>query len=255
MNAVADISRWQRTSQATVSVSASVRPRRGQSACAHLGAEHAMIAAAALGDVVQQHRDIERAARRDLLEQAGGERMILLAARRARSARAGRSRGSYARRPYNGGTCRTASARRRGRNRERSGRTRRPRSSSAAPSRDRAAGQHVEEQFVGARVGAHLRRRSAWRRGAAARIVSGWISSPSRSASANISISRTGSWREEVVVGHREPAAIEHEAFELARPAAEATAGRGAGRGAANFSSRWARNTPVRSPTVFACRK
>ena len=43
-----------------------------------LGAEHAMIAAAALGDVVQQHGDIEDAARRDPLEQAGGERMIVL---------------------------------------------------------------------------------------------------------------------------------------------------------------------------------
>ena len=35
-----------------------------------LGAEDAMIAAAALGDVVQQHRDVEHAPRRDLLERA-----------------------------------------------------------------------------------------------------------------------------------------------------------------------------------------
>ena len=70
MNAVADISRCQRTSQATVSVSASVRPSRGQSAMRHLGAELAMVAAAPLGDVVEQHRDVERAARGDLPEQA-----------------------------------------------------------------------------------------------------------------------------------------------------------------------------------------
>ena len=60
---------------------------------------------------------------------------------------------------------------------------------------------------------------------------------------------------EEIVVGQGEPAAVEHEAFELARPAAEGRQAEAARRAAANFSSRWARNTPVRSPTVFACRK
>ena len=38
---------------------------------------HAVVAAAALGDVVQQHRDVERPARRDLAEQRGRQRMVL----------------------------------------------------------------------------------------------------------------------------------------------------------------------------------
>ena len=42
-----------------------------------LGAEHAMVAAAALGDVVQQHGDVERPARGDLAEQGGRQRMVL----------------------------------------------------------------------------------------------------------------------------------------------------------------------------------
>ena len=42
-----------------------------------LGADHAMVAAAALGDVVQQHRDVEHPARRDLAEQGGRQRMIV----------------------------------------------------------------------------------------------------------------------------------------------------------------------------------
>ena len=37
----------------------------------HLGAQFAMVAAAALGDVVQQHRDVKHPARGDLLEQGG----------------------------------------------------------------------------------------------------------------------------------------------------------------------------------------
>ena len=37
-----------------------------------------MIAAAALGDVVEEHGDVERATRGDLAEQSGGERMVLL---------------------------------------------------------------------------------------------------------------------------------------------------------------------------------
>ena len=42
-----------------------------------LGADDAVVAAAALGDVVQQHRDIERPARRDLPEQRGRQRMVV----------------------------------------------------------------------------------------------------------------------------------------------------------------------------------
>ncbi len=40
------------------------------------GAEDRMVATAALGDVVEQHRDIERAARHDLVQQDGRERMV-----------------------------------------------------------------------------------------------------------------------------------------------------------------------------------
>ena len=147
--------------------------------------------------------------------------MILLQLAALDPRRAGRSPGSNARRPYNDGTCRTASGRRPGRNRERSGRTRRPRSSSAAPSRDRA-GWSARRGTGRWRAGRRGRLASiSLASRAAARIASGWISSPWRSASANIWISRTGSSREEIVVGDGEPAAVEHEAFELARAAAE----------------------------------
>ena len=184
-----------------------------------LGAEHAVVAAAALGDVVQQHRDVEHPARRDLLEDAVESGWSFLA-RRARSPRAGRSRGSNARRPYNDGTCRTASARRRGRSRERSGRIRRPRSSSAAPARAVDAGQHLQEERVGARVSRTLRSISAASR-AAARIAAGWISSRSRAASANSSSRRTGSARKKSSRRDRNPAAVEHEAAEPLGPAAD----------------------------------
>ena len=43
-----------------------------------LGADLAMVAAASLGDVVQQHGDIERRARCNLLEKGGRNRVILL---------------------------------------------------------------------------------------------------------------------------------------------------------------------------------
>ena len=185
-----------------------------------LRAQDRMIAAAPLGDVVQQHRDVQHAARDDAAEDAGGERMIVLQARRFSIRRAGRSRGSYARRRCNGGTCRTASARRRGRNRARSGRTRRPRSSSAAPSRDRAGLVSTSRNSALAR-GSRRRSSTSFASRAAARIASGWISSPCWSASANISISRTGSSPEEIVRRHRQPAAIEHEAVEPARRPAQ----------------------------------
>ena len=139
-----------------------------------------MVAAAALGDVVEQHRDIEHAARRDLAEQSGRQRMVARPARRARSPRAARSRGSNARRPYNGGTCRTASARRRGRSRERSGRTRRPRSSSAAPRRARCWSVSTSrKKALAAGIVAHLRRPAARR---APRRASPWGGFPARRA-------------------------------------------------------------------------
>ncbi len=63
LKAVPLISRCQRTSQATVSVSSALKPEARAELLRHLLAEHGMVAAAALGDVVQQHREIERAAR------------------------------------------------------------------------------------------------------------------------------------------------------------------------------------------------
>ena len=105
----------------------------------HLLAQHRMVAAAALGDVVQQHGEIERAARIDRRHQRGRERQLVLQARRSRSCAGCRWRRWCARRRCRHGTCRTASARRRGRNRARSGRTRRPRSCAAASSRDPCA--------------------------------------------------------------------------------------------------------------------
>ena len=145
----------------------------GTSSQRHLGAEHAMVAAAALGDVVQQHRDIEHPARRDLPEQGGrradGRRLELAALDRAP---AGRSPGSNARRPYNGGTCRTASGRRPGRSRERSGRTRRPRSSSAAPVSGSRGAVSTSRNKALARGSSRTSRRSACASRAAARIAS-----------------------------------------------------------------------------------
>ena len=41
-----------------------------------LGTKHRMVAAASLGDVVEQHRDVEHAARCDLVDQFAGQRMI-----------------------------------------------------------------------------------------------------------------------------------------------------------------------------------
>ena len=79
LKAVLLISRCQRTSQATVSVSSAVRPRRGPSFCAIFCAQLGMVAAAALGDVVQQHGEIERAARdRWSASSRGGERQLVL---------------------------------------------------------------------------------------------------------------------------------------------------------------------------------
>src|SRR4051794_8197484 len=43
-----------------------------------LGPDHAVIAATALGDVVQQHGDIEHAPRRNLPEDRGRDGMVLL---------------------------------------------------------------------------------------------------------------------------------------------------------------------------------
>src|SRR3546814_1935809 len=43
----------------------------------HLGAKLRMVAAAALGDVVQQHRHVEHTARQDLVHHLGGDRRHL----------------------------------------------------------------------------------------------------------------------------------------------------------------------------------
>ena len=75
LNAVRLISRCQRTSQDTVSVSQSSRPRRG-ARCGDLGADLGMIAAATLGDVVQHDGQVERPPRSDFAESGGRRRVV-----------------------------------------------------------------------------------------------------------------------------------------------------------------------------------
>ena len=74
---------------------------------------------------------------------------------------------------------------------------------------------------VGARIAADLSSISLASR-AAARIVSGWISRPCWSASAKHLDQPDGIVLEEVLVGQRQPAAIEHEAVELGEAAPDA---------------------------------
>jgi hypothetical protein len=52
-------------------------PEAGTELLRDLRAEDTVIAAPALGDVVEQHRDIEHAARHDLVDHGGRDRMIL----------------------------------------------------------------------------------------------------------------------------------------------------------------------------------
>ena len=54
-----------------------IEPQPRTDAQREFGAEHAMVAAAPLGDVVEQHRDIEHAPRVDLVEDRGRQRMIV----------------------------------------------------------------------------------------------------------------------------------------------------------------------------------
>ncbi len=56
---------------------ARIQPEAGAQLAGDLLAEDRMIALPPLGDVVEQHRDIEHAARADLPEQRGGERVVL----------------------------------------------------------------------------------------------------------------------------------------------------------------------------------
>ena len=77
LNAVWLSSRWCSTSQETVSVSSADSPSAGPTFEREFGAELGMIAAAALGDVVQQHRQVQRAARLQMIDQADGDRRDL----------------------------------------------------------------------------------------------------------------------------------------------------------------------------------
>ena len=115
---------------------------------------------------------------------------------------------------------------------------------------DRGGGQHVEEQGIGARVVADLRRpaaRRGWRRAS----QSGGFPAP-RARRARTARPAGPDPREEIVGRERQPAAVEHEAVELLRPPAERRQARSGGPCAPTCSSSWARNRPVRSPTVFA---
>ena len=77
LNAVALSSRWCSTSQETVSVSSAVMPKRRANLQREFGAEFGMIAAAALGDVVQDHRHVQRTAGLELLDQFRRDRRDL----------------------------------------------------------------------------------------------------------------------------------------------------------------------------------
>ena len=74
--AILDMTRWFSTSQAAVSVSASFKPRRGQSLRAICAPSDGMILLAALGDVMQQQGDVKRAAMRDGRHDFAGQRQF-----------------------------------------------------------------------------------------------------------------------------------------------------------------------------------
>ena len=80
--ATVDITRCCSTSQATVSVSAGDSPSRGQKRARDAGAGDRMVLDPALGDVVQEQRDIEQRAvlGQDLPHQVVGEHELLVAA-------------------------------------------------------------------------------------------------------------------------------------------------------------------------------
>ena len=163
LNAVADISRWCRTSQATISGLAGGEPEARTQLHRDLGAEFRMVAAAPLGDVVEQHRDIEHAARDELVDHdmrqrmIGGELTALDPAEQVDRVDGMLVDGG------SGGTCRTASAPRRGRNRGRSARTLPPRSSSAARG-PACAARSAARGTARWRADRTAPRRPAWRR-------------------------------------------------------------------------------------------
>jgi len=75
--ATSDMTRWFCTSQATVSVSPSLMPRRGQRLAGNGGTGIRMILVAAFGDVVQEDRHIERIAAFELAHQLMRQRIFL----------------------------------------------------------------------------------------------------------------------------------------------------------------------------------
>ena len=76
--AIIDMVRCSSISQATSSVCLALRPRRGQSLRATFAPGDRVVLRPALGDVVQQHGDVEHLAILDLGHQPRGERMIVV---------------------------------------------------------------------------------------------------------------------------------------------------------------------------------
>jgi hypothetical protein len=197
----------------------------------HLGAELAMITAPPLGDIVQEDRNVEHAARGDALDDRGGKRMILLELAaldpREKPDRADRMLVDRIMMIHVELHLRDHPAEIGNEAAEDPGFVH------PAQHRLRIAGgrQHVEEQ--GVRAGSARTSLSiSFESRLAARIASGWISSWWRSASAKIWSRRTGSSAKKPSPGKARPPAVEHEAFELARAAAQrrqAEAAAGAG--------------------------
>jgi len=78
LNAVWLSMRWcKHQARKTVSVSSAVRPSAGPTSSAILRADLRVVAATSLGDVVQQHRQVQRAPRLQMLDQFRGDRRDL----------------------------------------------------------------------------------------------------------------------------------------------------------------------------------
>ena len=213
-----------------------------------------MVAAAALGDVVQQHRDVEHAPRRDLLDDRGRQRMILLELaaldRRKQADRADRMLVDRIMVVHVELHLRDDPAEVGNEAAEHAG--------LVHPAQHRLglvdAGQHFHEQRVGARIVADL---AIDQRGVAA---SRRASPPGGSRAARARRARTSR------SGAPDPRGRNRPPGSTIRPRSRTKPPRRFGRrrivGSAkrkpflpSCSSSWARNTPVRSPTVFALRK
>ena len=181
-----------------------------------------MVAAAPLGDVVEQHGDIEHPPRGDLPEDRGRDRVVLLELaaldRREQADRADRMLVDRIMMVHVELHLRDDAAEVGNEAAEHAGLVH------PAQHQSRADGVQVSTSMNKAlargssRTVAVDQTRVAGRRRAS---PSGWISSRSRAASANSSSRRTGSARKKSSDGDRDPPAVEHEAAEPLGPAAD----------------------------------